>query len=577
MIARVEAALSGRARREAGRTSSWRGGLLLLAAGTAACGERAPEHAVIPMPSSIELLAGDTFHVTEDTRITFDAGDAEAERIGRILAGWIGNTVETTPPVVAIGVGGVPSGPSIGPPPGPSVGPPPGPSVGPATGPSIHLVTGAGTSWGSEGYELVITASHVELTAGTPEGLFYGVQTIRQLLPPLVDYTAAYPRPLFLPVGRIVDRPRFGWRGAMMDVARHFRPVEDVKRFIDLMALYKLNRLHLHLSDDQGWRIEVPGWPLLTEVGGSTEVGGGPGGFYTTADYAELVQYAAERFITVVPEIDMPGHTNAALVSYPELACDDVAPEPYTGTEVGFSSLCTDKEITYAFLEDVIREISEMTPGPYFHVGGDEARSTDEEDFVAFIERVQEIVRSHGKRMIGWDEVAITALAPESIVQLWRPLWPEQGEPEPGSAAAVLQEGATRAVEVGATFILSPADRIYLDMKYDDSTVIGLTWAAISDPRSAYDWEPTEAFEDIPEASIAGVEGTLWSETMGTLDDVEYLAFPRLAGVAELGWSPASSRDWGDYRRRVGAHGARWTALGVNFHRSELIDWSPEP
>jgi hexosaminidase len=254
-----------------------------------------------------------------------------------------------------------------------------------------------------------------------------------------------------------------------------------------------------------------------------------------------------------------------------------VAPELYTGTEVGFSSLCTDKELVYTFLDDVVREISALTPGPFFHVGGDEARSTEDEDFVAFIERAQEIVRSHGKRMIGWDEVATTALDPESIVQLWRPLWPEGGDPEPGSAAAVLQEGATRAVEVGATFILSPADRIYLDMKYDTSTVIGLRWAAISDPRRAYDWEPNEVFSDIPETSIAGVEATLWSETMGSLADIEYLAFPRLAGVGELGWSEAGARDWAEYRRRVGAHGARWTALGVNFQHSELIDWSLDP
>jgi len=366
-----------------------------------------------------------------------------------------------------------------------------------------------------------------------------------------------------------------------MDVARHFRPVGDVKRFVDLMALYKLNRLHLHLSDDQGWRIEVPGWPRLTEHGGSTEVGGGPSGFYTPAEYTDIVQYASERFVTVVPEIDMPGHTNAALASYPELNCDGVAPELYTGTEVGFSSLCTDAEITYEFLDDVIREISALTPGPYFHVGGDEARQTEEEDYVAFVERVQGIVRSHGKRMIGWDEVATTTLEPTSLVQLWRPLWPEPGAPEPEGAAAealaALQEGATRAAEAGATFILSPADRIYLDMKYDPSTVIGLRWAGLSDPRRAYDWEPTEVFAQIPEASIAGVEATLWSETLGTLDDVEYLAFPRLAGVAELGWSRAADRNWEGFRQRVGAHGARWTALGVNFQRSPSIDWTLDP
>jgi len=540
---------------------------LLLGLAAAGCGgEATPDHFLVPLPASAELSWADTFHVEEGTRITFEAGDAGAERVGRILAGWIGNTVETTPEVVALGAGDAPQGATIG----------------PAPGPSFHFATGAGRgSLGDEGYELVITDTLVTVTAHTATGLFYGAQTIRQLLPALVEYTAAYPRPLFLPVGRIVDAPRFGWRGAMMDVARHFRPPEDVKRFVDLMALYKLNRLHIHLSDDQGWRIEIPGWPRLTEHGGSTQVGGGPGGFYTAEEYADIVAYAADRFITVVPEIDMPGHTNAALSSYAELNCDGDAPELYTGTEVGFSSLCIDADLTYEFVDDVVGAIAALTPGPYFHVGGDEARSTEEEDFITFIERAQEIVESHGKRMIGWDEVAITALSPGSIVQLWRPLWPDPDAPPAEGAAAemarVLQEGAERAVSVGATFILSPSDRIYLDMKYDSSTVIGLTWAGTTDPREAYDWEPTDVFADIPEASIAGVEATLWSETLGSLDDVEYLAFPRLAGVAEMGWTPAEARDWEGFRRRVGAHGARWTALGVNYRRAPEIDWSLDP
>lgn len=539
---------------------------LVLASLLVACGGKPPVHSVIPAPRSAELSPADRFLIAEGTRITFDPGDSEAERIGRMLAGWIGNTAETTPAVAARGSEDAPTRPSIG----------------TAPGPSFHLSTaGAPSSLGEEGYALVVTDSLAQVTAATPAGLFYGIQTIRQLLPALVEYTAAYPRPLFLPTGRVVDAPRYAWRGAMLDVARHFRPVEDVMRLIDLMAPYKLNRLHLHLSDDQGWRIEIPGWPRLTEHGGSTQVGGGPGGYYTAADYTEIVEYAAERFITVVPEIDVPGHTNAALASYPELNCDGVVPELYTGTDVGFSSLCTDQEITYEFLDDVVGAISALTPGPYFHVGGDEARETEEEAYIAFIERVQDIVRSHGKRMIGWDEVATTALAPESLVQLWRPLWPEPGAPEPDSATAAamstLQEGATRAVEVGAHFILSPADRIYLDMKYDPSTVLGLAWAGTTDLRSAYDWEPNVVFGDIPETSIAGVESPLWSETLGTMADVEYLAFPRLAAVAELGWSAPDARGWEDFRHRVGRHGARWTALGVNFQRTPGIDWTLDP
>ncbi len=199
--------------------------------------------------------------------------------------------------------------------------------------------------------------------------------------------------------------PKYGYRGAMLDVARHFFTVDEVKKYIDLLAMYKINKLHLHLSDDQGWRIEIKSWPNLTNYGGSTEVGGGPGGFYTQEEYIELVSYAQERFITIIPEIDLPGHTNAALASYPELNCNGKSPDLYTGTEVGFSTLCANKEITFQFLDDVIREISEITPGPYFHIGGDESHVTKEEDYITFINRSQDMVLKYGKKVMGWDEI----------------------------------------------------------------------------------------------------------------------------------------------------------------------------
>ena len=229
------------------------------------------------------------------------------------------------------------------------------------------------------------------------------------------------PRPVTLPWIHIHDRPRYPWRGAMLDVARHFFSVEDVKHEIDLLALLKMNRLHLHLADDQGWRIEIEKWPALTTIGGATEVGGGAGGFYTRAQYADLVDYAAQRFVTIVPEIDMPGHINAAMASYPELNCDNVAKAPYTKTGTGVSALCVDKEVTYQFLDDVIGEIAALTPGPYFHIGGDEVRTLSPDQYRTFVERIQALVAAHGKTMIGWDEVAATSLLPTSIVQHWRP------------------------------------------------------------------------------------------------------------------------------------------------------------
>ena len=368
----------------------------------------------------------------------------------------------------------------------------------------------------------------------------------------------------------------------MLDVARHFFKPDDVKRLIDLAALYKMNRFHIHLSDDQGWRIQIPGWPDLTDIGGTTEVGGGAGGFYTTEEYADLVQYAAERFMTVVPEIDLPGHTNAALASYPGLNCGDEAPPLYTGIAVGFSTVCVDREITYIFINDVVREISANTPGAYFHLGGDEVEKLSEQQYAAFMERAYDIVASHGKTVVAWDEVTGTTLPPGTLVQLWRPFWdaldnPGNGSTEGDSARTEFAEAqAVRvgaALEAGARLILSPADRVYLDMKYDDNTFLGLRWAGLNDVRDAYEIGTSAWLNALPDGAIVGVEAPIWSETVATMSDVEFMAFPRLPGVAEFGWSPETERVWPNYRLRLAAHGERWTAMGVNFNRSHLVPW----
>jgi hexosaminidase len=285
-------------------------------------------------------------------------------------------------------------------------------------------------------------------------------------------------------------------------------------------------------------------------------VGGGPGGFYTQAQYSDLVAYAPDRFIMIVPEIDMPGHTNAALASYAELNCDGKAPPLYTGIEVGFIALCVDKDVTYRFIDDVVREISAITPGPYFHIGGDEVKLIAPPQYQQFIERVQGIVQKHGKQMIGWDEIAPIKLLPTTIVQHWRP-----------------KTTPKEAVGKGAKIILSPADRVYLDMKYDRTTPIGLEWAARIPVQDAYDWDPVTYVDGVPESAILGLEAPLWSETAEHLRDVEYLVFPRLAAVAELAWTPANRRSWEDFRVRVGAQAKRWSALGINFYRSPQIPW----
>jgi hexosaminidase len=411
---------------------------------------------------------------------------------------------------------------------------------------------------GEEGYALSITPELVTLRAHQPTGLFRGVQTIRQLLPAAIESQDLQPGPWQIATGTIRDYPRFAWRGLMLDVARHFFPIQDIKRIIDLMAYYKLNCLHLHLSDDQGWRIMIKSWPDLANIGGSSAVGGGQGGYYPQEDYTEIVAYARDRYILVVPEIDMPGHTHAVLASYAALNCDGVAPPVYTGVEVGFSSLCTEKEVTYKFIDDVIRELAALTPDPYIHIGGDEAFATPFPEYKTFVERVQAIVSAYGKQMIGWEEIARTDLHQTSIAQHW------------GS------DLYRQAVGQGARVIMSPASRIYLDMKYDPTTVLGLTWAGCVGIQDAYTWDPAQVLESVGEEAILGVEAPLWTETIQTMQDIEFMVFPRLPGCAEIGWSPITGRHWQEYRTRLSAHGPRLAALGVHFYRSPEIDWETE-
>ena len=433
------------------------------------------------------------------------------------------------------------------------------PTTGAPTGGIALLLGGADPSVGDQGYQLDTTASGVVIRATTPDGLRNGVQTLRQVLPAAAESRSRQPGPWTVPGGHVVDHPRFAERGAMLDVARHFFGVADVERYIDEIALYKVNYLHLHLADDQGWRIEIKSWPRLATYGGGTEVGGGPGGYYTQDQYRALVEYAASRGVTVVPEIDMPGHTNAALASYAELNCDGVAPPRYTGTDVGFSSLCIGKPITYTFLDDVIRELSALTPGRYLHVGGDEAHATSPGDYVAFEQKVFPIVAEHGKDAQAWHDVT-RADPPTSVVpQFW--------------GTTTSDANVAAAAARGNTILMSPANKAYLDMKYDASTPLGQNWAGYIEVRTAYDWNPGSYLTGVPEPAVAGVEAPLWSETLITGRDIEYLAFPRLPAIAELGWSPWSTHSWTAFRTRLGAQAPRWRVLGVNFYPSPQVPW----
>ncbi|WP_327000190.1 beta-N-acetylhexosaminidase [Dactylosporangium sp. NBC_01737] len=481
---------------------------------------------LIPAPVSASPAPAEDFAVTAATAVhaTDDAAPV-AEHLAEVLRAGTGHPV----PVLA----------------------------GPAPGGAIALVLDAAAVPHPEGYRLSVTSRSVTLTGSTPAGLFAGVQTLRQLLP------ARAGTEWVVAGGEVRDQPRFAHRGAMLDVSRHFYTVAEVKRFIDQIAQYKLNVLHLHLTDDQGWRIEIRSWPRLATHGGSTQVGGGTGGHYTQEEYRDLVAYAASRHVTVIPEIDVPGHTTAALASYPELNADGVAPELFTarGNATGFSSLATGKEVTYRFVEDVLREVAALTPGEYLHLGTDETHATPEEGRLEFIDRVLPIVARLGKSVIGWHELLRSPGLPVSAVPQY---WGRESS-DPLMAAAVAR---------GNRVLLSPAHKVYLDMKYDLSTPIGYKWAGCIDVADIYDWDPGTYMDGVPETAVLGVEGPLWSETLTSYADVEYMAFPRLAALAEVTWSPWSTHDWPGFAARLAAHGPRWEAQEVNFCRSPQIAWS---
>jgi hexosaminidase len=500
-------------------------GALMALMGPAA---EAKKIAVIPAPASVHA-GGKAFVLERDTRIV--AKSRAAQRVAEQLADVLRPSTGYPLRVVSHGHG-------------------------------IKLRI-AGVGLGREGYKLRAGRGGVELRAATAAGLFHGVQTLRQLLPARVESAARQRGPWTVPGVRIADQPRFRYRGAMLDVSRHFFSVDEVERYIDQLALYKINTLHLHLSDDQGWRIVIDKWPRLATYGGSTEVGGGPGGYYTKRDFAGLIRYAAARHIAIVPEIDGPSHTNAALASYAELNCDGVAPPLYTGTDVGFSSLCVPKEVTYRFLDDVIGEITAQTRSPYYHVGGDEAHSTSHDDYVTFINREQQLVHAHGKVMMGWNEIAGADAAPGSVAQWWHT--------ETGSEAGT--ELGRTAVAKGMKLVMSPANRAYLDMQYNPDSPLGLHWAGYVEVKDAYSWDPATQVDGVGEKDVLGVEGALWSETIDSSPDIEFLAFPRLPGLAEIGWSRRTGRSWEEYRTRLAAQGPRWDAMGINYYRSPQVEW----
>jgi hexosaminidase len=490
------------------------------------------KESIIPKPVSI-TATGEMFTLNSGTMVYFQGESAEMKQISQYIADRLKPATG-----FAIEIKSASKAPKSG----------------------IYLtLAGTDIKKGDESYVLTITRNLVELSAKSPAGLFRGVQTLRQILPPKIENTTIQKGPWEIATGTITDYPDYSYRGVMLDVSRHFFGVTDVKRFIDLISYYKINMLHLHLSDDQGWRIEIKSWPNLATHGGSTQVGGGAGGYYTQDQYSEIVKYAQERYITIIPEIDMPGHTNAALASYAELNCSGKATELYTGIEVGFSSLCTTKDITYKFIDDVVKELAALTPGPYIHIGGDESHSTKKEDYIPFINKVQDIVASHGKQVIGWDDISVATIKPNSYAQHWANV-----------------KNANEAVKQGAKIIMSPSTKAYLDMQYDKSTKLGLHWAAYIEVDSAYQWDPATLIPGVAKENILGVEAALWTETITKMDDIEYMVFPRLPGIAEIGWTATPQRNWNEYKESLARQGERFKVMGIDYYQSKLVPWSEE-
>jgi len=452
---------------------------------------------------------------------------------------------------------------------------------------------------GSEGYVLKVTESIATITANTAAGLFYGVQTFRQLLPDEIESTTKTENIKWqAPAVEITDYPRFAWRGLKLDVSRHFFTKEEVKRFIDDMVKYKYNILHFHLTDDQGWRIEIKSLPKLTEVGawnvkkvGRFGTFSAPdpseprdyGGFYTQEDIKELVQYAKERFVNIVPEIDVPGHSMAAIASYPELVStpgkyqvnsgEKFMEWPPKGHFYGLidNALNPANEKVYEFLDKVFTEVAQLFPYDYIHMGGDETarnfweKSADikalmqreklknlDEVQAYFVSRVNKIINSKGKKMIGWDEILDGGLTPGAAVMSWRG----------GQAGVSGISGGAKAAKMGHEVVMTPQDFVYLDYMQGDEIMEPKVYASLR-MKKVYSFEPLP--EGVDPKFIKGGQGNIWTEQIYNIRQLQYMTWPRALALSETVWSPKVSRNWNSFVSKVEDHLPRLTLAGTKY------------
>ncbi len=467
-------------------------------------------------------------------------------------------------------------------------------------GNSIRLILDRKLHLPDEGYQLEINRNYISVSGKSEQGIFYGIQTLLQLIPYEFDVepdenslTTQISTNTNIPKGirsliikgcSITDYPRFSYRGMHLDVCRHIFSVEQIKKFIDIMAFYKMNTFHWHLTDDQGWRLEIKKYPLLTEKGAwrkSTTIGRNQGqdsipygGFYTQQQVAEIIAYAGERYINIIPEIEMPGHATAALAAYPEYSCTGGPFETWTWWGVNEEIFCAGNEGTFSFIEGVLDEVVKIFPSKYIHIGGDEAPKTRwnacpdcqdrmkqeklenaEELQSYFIQRVQKYLKKYNRQIIGWDEILEGGLAKGATVMSWRGM-----------------EGGTEAARMKRNVIMTPVDPCYLDYYQGDPVTEPFSIGGYNTLEKVYSFEPVPSdLKKRNQKYILGAQGNLWTEYISTSEHLEYMAYPRAIALAEVNWSQVKNRNYDDFNLRLKKHFIRFDKIGVNYAKDPKL------
>ena len=514
-------------------------GMIACSGGKAVKGD----YGVVPLLQEVTLTNGNPFVLSPSTKIFYPEGNDKMKKNAEFLASYI---KEITGYELATATG--------------------------QPGKGISLVIDQSIQ-NPEGYQLTVSDNGIRIAGSTDAGVFYGIQTLRKSIP-----ATAQGMNVELPAATINDYPRFAYRGMMLDVSRHFFPVDSVKTYLDILALHNQNTFHWHLSDDQGWRIEIKKYPELTQIGSKrketvighnsgTYDGKEYGGFYTQDQIRDVINYAAERHITIIPEIDMPGHQLAALATYPELGCTGGPYDVWGQWGVADDVICAGNEKSMQFLEDVLSEVIDLFPSEYIHVGGDEAgksawkkcpkcqalmkekgmKNVDELQSY-MIHRAEEFLNSKDRKLIGWDEILEGGLAPEATVMSWR------GE-----------DGGIKSARMGHDVVMTPGNYMYLDFYQADPKTQPYAIGGYTPIKKVYSYDPVPADSLTAEECrhILGVQANTWTEYIQTPEHLEYMMFPRALAVAEIGWTPQELRTWEDFKPRMNAHISKLQGMGI--------------